>query len=168
MMKYILSAFAILISVSIWGQPIWTNYNSQRGNYSFKMPSQPSYYDTLRSALYHLEMTNSQILEVHYVDSARINYSLGDPYELYAQSLIYSTNGTLESVQWVTQSTITGKEIGISYTDHIDNAGNLRFVFVRVFFWNDQVLSFSISGYQSDLSSLLQSKIVFFNSISFN
>jgi hypothetical protein len=95
---------------------------------------------------------------------APIDYDAGDPYEMFAQALILQTGGTLESASWVLQSGLTGREVGVRFSNPADSS-EPYFLFVRIFFHNDHMYSFSASSKESELSSLLTSKMSFFNSV---
>lgn len=142
----------------------WPQITSPRGGFVFKMPSQPQYhFDGAHTSLYHLQVDSTLIMEIHYTDSARIDYNMGDPYTLFAQSMVYTTNGELESIEdIVANSGRQGKEIGISY---FTEEGVHQFLFTRLFFWDDRFLSFTIVANEASLLNLLSIKTIYFNSI---
>lgn len=129
------------------------------------MPVLPIKNTAGSAVMYSLDYNAQILFQVHYQDSAKLNTTtLTDPLTFFAQTLVYQTKGTLESISNVIfyPTSIQGKEIGVSYFD----SGNVKhFMFIRVFFANDHLWSFSITSTAANLNSMLNNKTIFFNSI---
>lgn len=144
----------------------WQSVNAANGAYSFMLPENYFAYDTLNTFFYRSVTDNVVEFESHYTDVAPIDYSQGDPYQMFAQTLLLHTQGTLESANWIQQSNITGREIGVRFINVEDSQP--YFLFVRVFFNDDKLYSFSASSREETLPALLSMKTIFFNSIDLN
>ena len=170
MKKIIVVMTLLFIGINSFAQT-WTTVYSQRGNFNFKMPSNPDLFESETTLMYNYEIDTTFFLQTKYSDDlgniSVITSGLDDTYKLFAQHLIYLTpNSQLESIETIYTNGKQGKEIGISY-DNEQDASIKMYCFIRVYIWNTQIATFTIGSTADDLSTLLSYKTSFFNSINF-
>lgn len=127
------------------------------------MPAQPEYFIDEKTTLYHLVAAPDITMDVHYMTGVPLDPVKGNPYDLFKQTMMYATKGYLEENVPVTVNGITGRQVGVGYTDP---TGVFRFIFSRAFFWNDKALLVTISATVDNLEVLLDHKSNLFNSLS--
>jgi hypothetical protein len=155
--------FFLLVSYVCKAQSNWITIFSNDGKFSFQMPSQPGLYDTTNNVYYYLSIDTTINMQVNYVtpDTA---LNPVDVLDLFARTLIFTTQGELVSIQDTTLfgiNNINGKEIGVKYWQEEDQV----FTFVLVYYWETQLLAFTISASQTYLTDLINYKNLFFNSV---
>jgi hypothetical protein len=154
----------------------WVHVNSARGDFSFKMPSQPNYIDSLRTLYYNLEVDSSMAMHVHYTDSAYLEHgnpfidSLlavadGDILRLFAKIMLMTTNAECTSVtNMFLKNGKKGLELGMK-----QNAEGINvFSFSALFYTGKRFYAFTVSAEEKDLVKLMAYKTKFFNSIMIN
>ena len=140
----------------------WTKIFPTVGSFSFQMPSTPQKYDTLNT-LFYVSTVNSLAFEVHHTSGAVFNTALANPLDLFAQIAVTYTNGELISNSPINvRNGITGREVGILYTGEMDEQ---MCAFSEVVFYNNQLLTLTITAPYTYLSELLNYKDAFFNSL---
>lgn len=135
--------------------------------YQFSTPTEPTMFDTLNFKFYYYFTTDSavsfQVLEHQY---AQFDSTQTDTLGFVVSSFLSSTNSVLTSSQNIGISNgFKGIEICTTYNDVILN--KISISYMRLYYYKNLMLTFSISAYQADLSQLNTNKSLFFNSISF-
>lgn len=178
MKKIIAIYFLILSSYTLYSQPPgWVSSTDSIINFSFSLPTAPAFSDTLNISHYFskIDSIGFQVLVIKSagLDSSNttfINYlqtTGGDTLMAIVNNLLYTTNSSLISSQQLTITNgYSGLEANLKYNTmvHGKNVVNI----VRFYFKKNLLLTFSITGYEPDLSNITTNKSSFFNSINLN
>jgi hypothetical protein len=136
-------------------------------NYSFSTPDTAGMFDTLNVKLYYYNTSDSSIaFHVLEHQNAKFDSTQTDTLGFIVSSLLASTNAVLLNSQAIPLTDgYKGVEINVRYND-LDN-GQILVSYYRLYFQQDLMLTFSVTGYENNLTQLVADKILFFNSIAF-
>lgn len=136
-------------------------------DYSFSTPGTPSVFDTQNIRTYYYYPPDS-LIAFHVLEDQKAVFdsTQTDTLGFIVSSLVASSNAVLLSSQAIPiNNGYKGVEINIRYND-LDN-GQILVAYLRLYFRKDLTLTFSITGYQNNLTQLVSNKILFFDSIGF-
>lgn len=175
MKRIIIIIILLLIAYSFYGQNSgWVTIIPPNGYFSFKMPAQPSSYDTMNLKFYTYSVDTDIVMQVYYYDAGTVfgnnnSDSIDNPLLFFAGQLLYSTNGTLSSIDALEiNESIRGKEIGITYPVLDTTSSNDTteiYIFTRVYHDGHSLLSFYVSAPERRLNDLIALKNSFFANI---
>lgn len=154
----------------------WVSLSSDDNYFTFKIPDTPLVIDTLNTYFCSTTIENDLFVQVYYARSDS-NYgdntsdSIDNPLLAFTAQLISSTNGTLTSFEDLyVNSTIRGKEIGLTHpTSYVDTTDTtFVFLFSRVYHNGNSLLIFLITAPEYRLNDLIAYKELFFDDIVIN
>ncbi len=175
MKKYIIAIvlfiqFSTLHSVAqswVVTKNVSPTYSFYTPTYSFSTPSTPTMNDSLNVKFYYNYTVDSAIaFHVLEHQNAKFDSTHTDTLGFIVSSFISSTGSTLLSSQNLPITNgYKGVEINTQFIDP-DN-GQMVVSYMRLYFQQDLMLTFAVTGYQSNQTQVVSNKILFFNSISF-
>lgn len=164
----------LFISKSNFGQldTNWITINNYDNYFTFKIPDTPIVVDTINLFFCNSTIEDDIVMQVYYA-KADSNFgdnnsdSINNPLLAFTAQFIYSTNGTLTSIDDIDlNSTIRGKEVGITYTlVNSSNNSEIIYVFARIYHNGNSLLIFYISSNENRLADLVAYKEVYFDDI---
>jgi len=136
-------------------------------NYSFSTPGIATMNDTLNIKFYYYYTIDSSIaFHVLEHQNAQFDSTQTDTLGFIVSSFVSSTNSILLNSQTIPITNgYKGIEINTQFNDP-DN-GQMVVSYMRLYYQQDLMLTFTVTGYQSDLTQIVADKILFFDSISF-
>lgn len=142
-------------------------YGSFNPYYSFSTPAAATIFDTLNIKLYYYYKVDSSIaFQILEHQNAKFDTTQTDTLGFIVSSLLSATNSVLLNSQDIpTTNGYKGVEISIQH-NNLDN-GNVVVSFIRLYYQQDLMVTFTVTGYQNNLTEIVSDKILFFNSISF-
>lgn len=155
----------------------WVLLNNYNPNFSFKLPDNPQFLDTVNIESYFFKVDSTLGIQVHFLDSisldstseiftialAQTNF---DTLRTIGKILLLLSNGTLTSISDLNIDNHKGLEIGFSYNEV--TASEKEYSFNRIFLFDNKFLTFTVTGIETDLERLILYKETFFNSINFD
>ncbi|TAE72712.1 MAG: hypothetical protein EAZ85_08985 [Bacteroidetes bacterium] len=169
----------------IQAQSNWFEVENTVGNFNFKMPEEPIFHQEDSTMMYLTSiMDTTIIMQAHYTDQNQsdvlaqkeiTSIDINAFYDNFVKlMLVDNENFTLESLEDVTlNNNIKGKEIGIKYQEAVENDAEdqitkslqTRFMFMRIFWYNQRTYIFTIDCLNTSLADLPTYKNTFFQSI---
>lgn len=146
---------------------ISSTFGSFTPNYRFSTPSAATMFDTLNVKLYYCYTVDSSIaFHVLEHQNAIFDSTHTDTLGFIISSLLSASNSVLLNSQDIPITNgYKGVEINIQHND-LDN-GQVVTSFIRLYYQQDLMLTFTVTGHQNNLTEIVSDKILFFNSISF-
>ncbi len=179
-MKKSLLIIVLLVqfNLSFSQAPNWVAINDTTSiiDYGFSSPGNPELMDTLGLKVYSYALDTVigfQVLELKYppCDSTNISFTdalqqtSGDTLAALSSVLFATSNSVILSSHTVNQNGLSALEINFKY--NILNQGRVVVSYERLYYRKDLLLTFTITGFESDQTNLDAIKNEFFNSISF-
>ena len=171
-MKKFILLLSLIIASNILEAQNWYIINTSR--FTCQMPLQPYQIDTLNTLYCALDYDSNIIFQVYRLDSVVYNHDSlldqipGDTnyniFELFSKTTVLLTNSDIVFLVDSNSNlpNVPYRELGIHYNE--EDYGSV-FTFIRMYYFENTFLTFSITGRESDLTMLYNLKNTFFSSI---
>lgn len=154
----------------------WVYINDTVNNLTFNMPEIPIYIDTLNTELYSCILSSTIGIEAHIYDSAMFNINDtvfnqilldegNDTLRTIAKLILFATKSDVTQITNIETNGVSGIELGFSYNSLASD--EQMHSFIRYYLFENKFISFSVTGFKSEMLRSVNTKNSFFNSINF-